>query len=220
MRDLTPLEARVLAVLVEKHATVPDTYPLSLNALVAGCNQKTAREPVMETREADVAAAIDELKALALVVEVSGARVLRYEHNMGRVLALPGAAVALLAVLMLRGPQTAAELRQNAERLHRFADVSSAEGFLEELAQKTPPRVLRLARAPGMREPRWAHLLCGAVDEASLGSVAPGVVNEAGASNAVELEVLRAELSRQGQELKRLQALVERLARELGIAAD
>ncbi|GAB1389762.1 MAG: hypothetical protein AMXMBFR78_19730 [Rubrivivax sp.] len=220
MRDLTPLEARVLAVLVEKQATVPDTYPLSLNALVAGCNQKTAREPVMETREADVAAAIDELKALALVVEVSGARVLRYEHNMGRVLALPGAAVALLAVLMLRGPQTAAELRQNAERLHRFADVSSAEGFLEELAQKTPPRVLRLARAPGMREPRWAHLLCGAVDEASLGSVAPGVVNEAGASNAVELEVLRAELSRQGQELKRLQALVERLARELGIAAD
>ena len=220
MRDLTPLEARVLAVLVEKQATVPDTYPLSLNALVAGCNQKTAREPVMETREADVAAAIDELKALALVVEVSGARVLRYEHNMGRVLALPGAAVALLAVLMLRGPQTAAELRQNAERLHRFADVSSAEGFLEELAQKTPPRVLRLARAPGMREPRWAHLLCGAVDEASLGSVAPGVVNEAGASNAVELEVLRAELSRQGQELKRLQAHVERLARELGIAAD
>lgn len=207
-------------MLVEKQATVPDTYPLSLNALVAGCNQKTAREPVMETREADVAAAIDELKALALVVEVSGARVLRYEHNMGRVLALPGAAVALLAVLMLRGPQTAAELRQNAERLHRFADVSSAEGFLEELAQKTPPRVLRLARAPGMREPRWAHLLCGAVDEASLGSVAPGVVNEAGASNAVELEVLRAELSRQGQELKRLQALVERLARELGIAAD
>ncbi len=220
MRDLTPLEARVLAVLVEKQATVPDTYPLSLNALVAGCNQKTAREPVMETREADVAAAIDELKALALVVEVSGTRVLRYEHNMGRVLALPGAAVALLAVLMLRGPQTAAELRQNAERLHRFADVSSAEGFLEELAQKTPPRVLRLARAPGMREPRWAHLLCGAVDEASLGSVAPGVVSEAGASNAVELEVLRAELSRQGQELKRLQALVERLARELGSAAD
>jgi len=220
MRDLTPLEARVLAVLVEKQATVPDTYPLSLNALVAGCNQKTAREPVMETREADVAAAIDELKALALVVEVSGTRVLRYEHNMGRVLALPGAAVALLAVLMLRGPQTAAELRQNAERLHRFADVSSAEGFLEELAQKTPPRVLRLARAPGMREPRWAHLLCGAVDEASLGFAACGVAADTGASSAVEFEVLRAELSRQGQELKRLQALVERLARELGIAAD
>jgi uncharacterized protein YceH (UPF0502 family) len=113
---LTPLEVRVLGVLVEKQHTVPDTYPLSLNALVAGCNQKTARLPVMEATEAEVLSAIDSLRALSLVLESSGARVARYEHNAGRVLHLPGQAVAPLAVLMLRGPQTSSELRVNTER--------------------------------------------------------------------------------------------------------
>jgi uncharacterized protein YceH (UPF0502 family)/acyl-CoA thioesterase FadM len=159
MRVLSVVEARVLAVLVEKAATVPDTYPLSLNSLVAGCNQKTARQPVMELSEAEVLVALDELKRLHLVVEVSGSRVVRFEHNMGRVLGLPSQSVALLAVLMLRGPQTAAELRLNAERLHRFADISSVEGFLDELAGKEPARVVKLARSPGEREARWVQLL-------------------------------------------------------------
>jgi uncharacterized protein YceH (UPF0502 family) len=162
LRELTALEARVLGVLVEKQATVPDTYPLSLNALVAGCNQKTAREPVMSVGDAEVLAAIEGLKALSLVFESSGSRVVRFEHNAARALAVPGQAVALLATLALRGPQTAAELRLHSERLHRFADVSSVEGFLDELAAKDPPRVVRLPRAPGAREARWAHLLCGA----------------------------------------------------------
>ena len=161
MRVLSVVEARVLAVLVEKAATVPDTYPLSLNSLVAGCNQKTARQPVMELSEAEVLVALDELKRLHLVVEVSGSRVVRFEHNMGRVLGLPSQSVALLAVLMLRGPQTAAELRLNAERLHRFADISSVEGFLDELAGKEPARVVKLARSPGEREARWVQLLTG-----------------------------------------------------------
>jgi uncharacterized protein YceH (UPF0502 family)/acyl-CoA thioesterase FadM len=159
MRELSAVEARVLAVLVEKAATVPDTYPLSLNSLVAGCNQKTARQPVMELSEAEVLVALDELKRLHLVVEVSGSRVVRFEHNMGRVLGLPSQSVALLAVLMLRGPQTAAELRLNAERLHRFVDISSVEGFLDELAGKEPARVVKLARSPGEREARWVQLL-------------------------------------------------------------
>ncbi|MCW5637081.1 MAG: YceH family protein, partial [Rubrivivax sp.] len=161
MRHLTPLEARVLGVLVEKQATVPDTYPLSLNALVNGCNQKTARDPVIDAGESDVLVALDGLKALALVFETSGSRVVKYEHNLPRALQVPGAAAALLAVLMLRGPQTAAELRLNCERLHRFADISSVEGFLEELAAKDPPRTVKLARAPGEREARWAQLLTG-----------------------------------------------------------
>ena len=161
MRLLTPLEARVLGVLVEKQHTVPDTYPLSLNALVAGCNQKTARAPVLEASDAEVLTAADGLKALNLVFEGGGSRVVKFEHNLGRVLGVPSQAVALLAVLMLRGPQTAAELRLNCERLHRFADISSVEGFLDELAAKDPPRVLKLPRAPGEREARWAHLLCG-----------------------------------------------------------
>ncbi len=161
MRFLSALEARVLGVLVEKQATVPDTYPLSLNALVAGCNQKTARDPVVNASDADVLTAIDGLKSLSLVFEGSGSRVVKFEHNTHRVLGVPSQSVALLATLMLRGPQTAAELRLNCERLHRFADVSSVEGFLDELAAKEPPRVARLARAPGARESRWAHLLCG-----------------------------------------------------------
>jgi uncharacterized protein YceH (UPF0502 family)/acyl-CoA thioesterase FadM len=159
MRVLSAVEARVIGVLVEKAATVPDTYPLSLNALVAGCNQKTARQPVMELSESEVLQALDELKRLSLVVEVSGSRVVRFEHNVGRVLGLPSQSVALLAVLLLRGPQTAAELRLNAERLHRFSDISSVEGFLDELAGKAPQRVVKLARAPGEREARWAQRL-------------------------------------------------------------
>ena len=218
MRALTPLEARVLGVLVEKQHTVPDTYPLSLNALVAGCNQKTARHPVIEVGDADVLAAIDGLKSLSLVFEVSGSRVVRFEHNAARGLGVPGAAAALLAVLMLRGPQTAAELRLNSERLHRFADISSVEGFLDELAAKEPPRVLKLPRAPGERESRWAQLLCG---EVSLPAAAAGsgaaVAGDAVA--AAELSALKAEQARMAGEIAELRALVERMARELGIAA-
>ena len=125
MRLLSPLEARVLGVLVEKQHTVPDTYPMSLNALVGGCNQKTARNPVIEVLDADVLTALDGLKGLSLVFEGSSTRVVKFEHNAARVLLVPSQAVALLAVLMLRGPQTAAELRLNCERLHRFADISS-----------------------------------------------------------------------------------------------
>jgi uncharacterized protein len=172
MRSLTAIEARVLGVLVEKHATVPDTYPLSLNALVAGCNQKTAREPVMALGDAQVLEAVDGLKQLSLVFESSGSRVVRFEHNAARALGVPGQAVALLATLMLRGPQTSAELRVNSERLHRFADISSVEGFLDELAAKEPPRVVKLPRAPGSREARWAHLLCGEVIAASAATAA------------------------------------------------
>ncbi len=214
MRILTPLEARVLGVLVEKQATVPDTYPLSLNALVAGCNQKTARQPVIEATEGEVLSAVDGLKALSLVFEGSGARVVRYEHNMARVLGVPGQAVALLSVLMLRGPQTAAELRLNCERLHRFADISSVEGFLDELATREPARAVKLSRAPGAREARWAHLLCGEVADvhpahpvSGEGSVAVG-----------ELSAMKAELARQANELDQLKALVQRMAAELGMS--
>jgi len=218
MRALTPLEARVLGVLVEKQATVPDTYPLSLNALAAGCNQKTARWPVIEASDAEVQTAVDGLKALSLVFEGSGSRVVRYEHNMARVLGLPGAGVALLAVLMLRGPQTTAELRQHSERLHRFADLSSVEGFLDELATKEPARVVKLARTPGAREARWAHLLCGEVPaeaavparEAAGSTTADGVA-------AAEVAALKAELTRMAGELAELKSLVRRLARELGL---
>ena len=136
LRPLTPIEARVLGVLVEKERTVPDAYPLSLNALVAGCNQKTSRSPPMELAEADVQRALDELRPLSLVVESSGGRVMRYAHNLPRVLGIPTESAAIVATLMLRGPQTPGELRINCERLHRFADISSLEAYLAELAAR------------------------------------------------------------------------------------
>jgi uncharacterized protein YceH (UPF0502 family) len=218
VRALSPLEARVLAVLVEKQATVPDTYPLSVNALVAGCNQKTARDPVMQAAEADVLAALEGLRALHLAQEVSGARVVRYEHNMARVLGLPGAAVALLAVLMLRGPQTSAELRLNAERLHRFADTSSVEGFLDEMAAKDPPRVLLLPRQPGARESRWAHLLCGEVALPAVNAAAAPACPVGDAMVAAgEIAALRAEQHRLAAEVATLREQLARIQRELGL---
>jgi uncharacterized protein len=212
MRALTPLEARALGVLIEKQHTVPDTYPLSLNALVSGCNQKTARDPVIEATDAEVLTAVDGLKGLSLVFEGSGSRVVKFEQNLGRVLHLPSQSVALLAVLMLRGPQTSAELRLNCERLHRFADISSVEGFLDEMATKEPARVVKLARAAGAREARWAQLLCGEV-------TAPAWQAPAGEFevSAGELAALRAEQTRLAAELDSLKALVQRMAQELGI---
>ncbi len=204
----------MLGVLIEKQATVPDTYPLSLNALVAGCNQKTARHPVIEATEAEVLTAVDGLKGLSLVFEGSGSRVVKFEHNTGRVLHVPSQAVALLAVLMLRGPQTAAELRLNCERLHRFADISSVEGFLDELAAKAEPLVVKLHRAPGEREARWAQLLCGEVAQPA---ARVGVPDESASVSAGELSALRNEQTRLAAEVAELKALVQRLARELGV---
>ena len=213
MRPLTPLEARVLGVLVEKQHTVPDTYPLSLNALVAGSNQKTARYPVIEATDAEVLTALDGLKSLSLIFEGSSSRVVKFEHNTGRVLHVPSQAVALLAVLMLRGPQTSAELRLNCERLHRFADISSVEGFLEELAAKAVPMVLKLARAAGEREARWAHLLCGEVAQPASRALATDESMSAG-----ELSAIKAEQTRLAAELADLRQLVQKMAAELGIA--
>lgn len=201
---LTPLQARIVGVLVEKQHTVPDTYPLSLNALVTGCNQKNARDPVMEATEGEVRAALDELRQRLLVIESSGARVTRYSHNLGRVLKVPAQAEALLATLMLRGAQTASELRIASERLHRFADTGSVEVFLEELAVRPADQggalALKLPRRPGEREARWAHLLCGA-PPAGAASADPvpatqpaGLAAEVSALRA-EVEALRAEMA-------------------------
>lgn len=159
---LTLLETRVLGTLIEKQHTVPDTYPLTLNALVSGCNQKSSRSPVIEATQAEVQAALDSLRSANLVIESSGGRVARYSQNFERVLQIPSQSAAILTVLMLRGPQTVGELRINAERLHRFADTSAIEAFLQELAARPAgPLVVQLPRLPGARENRWAHLLSG-----------------------------------------------------------
>ena len=217
MRPLSLLEARVLGVLVEKAHTVPDSYPLSLNALTLGCNQKTAREPVLAASDGEVQEAVDALRTLSLTFESSGSRVTRFEHNVGRAMALPSQSVALLATLTLRGPQTASELRANAERLHRFADVSAVEGFLDELAaradDKGGPLCVKLPRAPGAREQRWAHLLSGPVDMSTM----PAAGQDEAFVPASELAAVKARLSAVEAELGRLRALVERLCVELDV---
>jgi hypothetical protein len=218
MRPLSLLEARVLGVLIEKSLTVPDSYPLSLNSLTLGCNQKTARDPVLAASEGDVQGAVDALKALSLAFESSGSRVARYEHNLGRVLAVPSQSVALLATLMLRGPQTASELRSASERLHRFADISAVEGFLEELAtradEKGGPLVVKLPRAPGAREQRWAHLLSGAVDASAFAAAS----DDEAIVPTSELAALKARVATVEAELDRLRGLVDRLYVELDIS--
>ena len=217
LRPLSLLEARALGVLIEKAHTVPDSYPLSLNALTLGCNQKTARDPVLNATDSEVQVAADALKSLSLAFESSGSRVKRYEHNLGRALSLPSQSVALLAVLMLRGPQTCSELRSNCDRLHRFADLSSVEAFLDELAarseEKGGPLVLKLPRALGAREPRWAQLLCGPVDVSALAMSAQSEDFVA----TSELAALRAHQAALQTELGELRALVERLYAELGV---
>ena len=212
---LSLLETRVLGVLCEKQHTVPDTYPLSLNALVAGCNQKTSRHPLIEVSEADVLSAIDSLKGPALIVESSGGRVTRYAHNMGRVLQLPAQSIALLTALMLRGPQTLGELRINSERLHRFADISTVEGFLQELAARPEgAMVVELPRQPGARETRWAHLLSGTpVIEDT-----PAAASLVGAASAGEIAALKANVARLEAEVDALKGVVGKLCAELGVS--
>ena len=216
---LSLLETRVLGVLCEKQHTVPDTYPLSLNALVAGCSQKTSRHPIIEVGEADVQAAIDSLKGPALVIESSGGRVPRYTHNMEKALRLPAQSVALLAVLMLRGPQTAGELRINSERLHRFADISAVEGFLQELAGRPEgAMVVELPRQPGARENRWAHLLSGAPDIEAFPAAASSEAESTTDVTVSEIAALKANVARLDTEVDALKRLVNKLCAELGVA--
>lgn len=213
---LTLLETRVLGVLNEKQHTVPDTYPLSLNALVAGCSQKTSRYPVIDVTEAEVLAAIDSLRGPALVIESSGGRVTRYAHNMEKALRLPSQSIALLTALMLRGPQTSAELRTHCERMHRFADISAVEGFLQELAERADGAlVVKLPRQPGSRENRWAHLLSGEpAAEAAPAVASPGASEAAGGG----LGRLTAEVARLQTEVDALKQRVALLCEKFGVA--
>jgi uncharacterized protein YceH (UPF0502 family) len=203
-RELSLLETRVLGTLYEKQHTVPDSYPLTLNALVSGCNQKTSRSPVMEVTEAEVQAALDSLKSANFVMETSGSRVARYSHNLERVLQVPSQSAAILTVLMLRGPQTAGELRINCERLHSFSDISAVQGFLDELAARPAGAlVMELPRQPGARENRWAHLMSG--------------TPKADAGVPAAREDLASTVARLESEIGSLKEIVARIVKQLGI---
>ncbi|WP_153109413.1 YceH family protein [Propionivibrio limicola] len=204
---LSPTELRILGTLSEKQRTVPDTYPLSLNALIAGCNQKTSRNPVMEISEAGALQALETLKEYGFVTEESGSRVTRFAHRLEKTLNIPSQAAALLTVLILRGPQTAGELRLNCDRMYSFADISSVEAFLAELAARDDALVVELPKAPGSRENRWMHLLGGEPSPAQ--SQAPSAASAY--PERQEIDALQERVARLEAEVDELKTMILRL---------
>lgn len=194
MSDSTPLlsahEARILGCLIEKEATTPEQYPLTLNAIQLACNQKTNREPIMELSLGEVGHCMRQLDPRGLVRSQHGARAERYEHRVNTVLSLTKQQQALICVLMLRGPQTLSELMTRTERLASFADLDDVRHTLERLSQRENPLIERIPRASGQREDRYVHLLCGPIDHSTL-PVAKATTSTS--SNALEDRIAQLE---------------------------
>ena len=197
--DLDPNEIRVLGVLAEKEALTPDTYPMSLNAVMNGCNQLSSRDPVMQLSEDVVHDTLQRLmqRKLANGIAQAGARVIKYEHRMRIKWTLEQDKVAVLAVLMLRGLQTAGEIRSRTGRLHDFKSVADVESELQFLIDKYPPLVARLERAPGTKESRYGHLLGGPIDVARMdaGAGAGASGGAAGGSTSARVAQLEQEVA-------------------------
>lgn len=202
MKELTAIQARVLACLIEKKETTPDQYPLTLNALKNACNQKTARNPVTSYNEGDIGHTLRELESMGLVREAWGARVAKYEHLAGKAMGLHGKGLALLCPLMLRGPQTLAELRTNAHRLYEFDDLEDVQYMLQRLADHEPPLVMTLPRQAGQKETRFAHLLCGEPDVTEW--EASGSSPQADPGLVARVDALEAEIVNLRQEIENL----------------
>jgi len=206
LAPLSPIEARILGSLVEKQATVPESYPLTENAVLVACNQKTNRDPAMELAVGEVGHALRELVDRGLVRIVDGSRARRYEHKFASCFSVTSRQQALLAVLLLRGPQTLAELHARGERLGAPADLDDVRETLDRLMQRTPALVVNLGRASGQREDRYMHLLCGPVSAADFAS---GGTDDAPAKRSAleaRVEALEAEVEALRRELEALRA--------------
>jgi uncharacterized protein YceH (UPF0502 family) len=203
---LTETEVRVLGSLIEKDITTPEYYPLSINALVNACNQKTNRDPVMQLDEAAVLDALDGLQEQRMAGPARGAdsRVTKYEQRLQEVFNFTRAEIAVLCVLLLRGPQTPGELRGRAERMHRFEALEDVQSALQKLMQREPPLAKVLPRQPGTKESRYAHLLAGDVVEVETPTQASSTVerNPADAERIARLEEEVSELRREVSEVK------------------
>jgi uncharacterized protein YceH (UPF0502 family) len=199
---LNPIEVRVLGCLVEKELATPEYYPLTLNALTNACNQKSNRDPVMALEEADVVRALDSLRFQRLAHQsAEGVRAAKYCHNLDGLLRLEPQELAILAELLLRGPQTVGELRGRAERMAPIADLAAAEAVLGDLAEREPPLVVLLPRQPGRKEQRYAHLFAG--------------TPELSEEPAPPLEPVRARLLAENERLAALEVEVAALRSEL-----
>jgi uncharacterized protein YceH (UPF0502 family) len=203
---LSATEARVLGALMEKEATTPEYYPLSLNALINACNQSSNREPVMHLDEEDVRQALHGLenKGLAGRARSSEGRVMKYEHWLGEAFNFSRAEQALLCVLLLRGPQTPGELRGRTGRMHPFDEIAEVLAGLEKLMQREPPLAAMLPRQPGTKESRYAHLLAGPVDSIVFAAPQPEAGPETSARDdrIAQIEAAVAELKQQVAELR------------------
>ena len=190
--QLTEIEARIVGSLIEKQLTTPEYYPLTLNALVAACNQKTNREPVVNYDEKTVTGALDDLrdKNIVYVFYGSTSRVPKYKHIVPDVFELEPSETAVMCVLLLRGPQTIGELRERTGRLYDFRDLNDVNETLEGLIKRDEPLITRLERAPGQKEARYAHLLCGEVTSYT----PPERTSRGGAANDERVEKLEQEL--------------------------
>jgi hypothetical protein len=206
---LTANEARVLGALVEKEITTPDYYPMSMNALVNACNQRSNREPVMDLDEDAVRQALHGLEDLRLAGRARGAdgRVTKYEHWLGEAFNFTRAETALMCVLLLRGPQTPGELRGRTERMHRFDEIGEVLAGLQKLMEREPPLVAVLPRQPGTKESRYAHLLSGTVEAAVAAETAivrrEGDEDAGHAERIAQLETTVAELRQEVATLRK-----------------
>ena len=209
---LTPVEARVLGALVEKEITTPEYYPLTLNALVNACNQRSNREPVMNLSEEEVRQALNALQDMNLAGHARSAdgRVPKYEHWLGEAYNFSRAETALLCVLLLRGPQTPGELRGRTERLHSFSEISDVLGGLQKLMDRQPALAAVLPRQPGTKESRYAHLLSGPVESIAAAAPQAPAQQSSGSDERIEkLETEVADLRRKVEELSsKLEALL------------
>lgn len=206
MTKINEIEARILGSLVEKQLTTPEYYPLTLNALTAACNQKSNRDPVMSLDETAIMSAIDSLRDKNLVYTFHGStsRTVKYKHMLSGVFELDASATAVMTLLMLRGPQTAGEIRGRSDRLHEFGSIIEVQETLDELARRAEPLVIRLERMPGQKEARYAHLLSGEVDVEALAARAERPA-AGGASN---------------ERIEKLEQEVERLSGELAVLRE
>lgn len=205
--NLTPIETRVLGSLIEKDITTPDYYPLSLNALMNACNQKNNRDPVMTLDEAAVREALATLQEQRMAGPAGGAdsRVTKYEHRLQEVFNFDRREIAVICVLLLRGPQTPGELRGRTDRMYRFEALEDVVSTLDRLAQREPPLVAMLARQPGTKESRYMHLFSGPPPEQPIMARAPSSAHEDGVSRVDRIAALEEEVGRLRAELSEVQ---------------
>lgn len=210
---LTPVEARILGSLVEKQLTTPEYYPLTLNSLVAACNQKSNRDPVMSLSEPEILSAIDSLRDRNLVYLFygTGSRTVKYKHMLPSVYSLDEGGTAIMAVLLLRGPQTIGELRERTGRLHEFSGLNEVQEALDELLRRDDAVAAKLERQPGQKEARYAQLLSGPIEAAATATTAAAAV---AAPQSSRIEILEAEVADLKTEMVNIKAAFEEFKKQ------